>query len=127
QFAAQRAFVQCLDVFEPMFEAITAQIDFVFRHRVKHEGVVRVGGMSQGEDFVRHARTLMAARSVRKIRNAVIPSEVEGPRRKSSDVPRGPSTSLGMTGNANAVCVCEPEPIICIAWQNPLSAKVSAR
>ena len=51
QLAAKRSLVQRLNIFEPMLEAITAQVDLVFRHRVKHEGVIRVGRMAQGENF----------------------------------------------------------------------------
>ena len=50
QLAAQGALVQRLDVLEPMLEAIAAQIDLVFRHRVKHEGVIGIGRMAQGEN-----------------------------------------------------------------------------
>ena len=43
QLAAQRLFVQRLNILEPVFETITPQIDFIRRHRVKHESVVRIG------------------------------------------------------------------------------------
>ena len=58
QLAAHRAFVQRLDVLEPMLETVTAQVDLVLRHRVKHERVVRIGRMSEREDRVilRHRR-----------------------------------------------------------------------
>src|SRR2546430_7208188 len=47
-----------------MLEAIPAEIDFVFRDRIKHERVVRIGRMSEGEDFRRapHGRMLSASR-----------------------------------------------------------------
>ena len=50
EFAAHRALVQRLNIFEPMFESVAAQIDLVFRHRVKHEGVIRIGRMAEGEN-----------------------------------------------------------------------------
>src|SRR5439155_2776410 len=34
-----------------MVEPITTEIDFVLRHRIEHERVIRVGGMTQGKDF----------------------------------------------------------------------------
>src|SRR5438128_11950225 len=40
-----------------MVEPITTEIDFVLRHRIEHERVIRVGGMSQGtavRDGLRH-------------------------------------------------------------------------
>ena len=49
QVAAPRAFIQRLNIFQPMFESITAKIDFVFRHRIKHERIVRIRRVAQGE------------------------------------------------------------------------------
>jgi len=43
QFASKRSFIQRLNIFQSMLEPITAQIDFVFRYRIKHERVVRIG------------------------------------------------------------------------------------
>jgi hypothetical protein len=43
QLASHGAFVQRLNVFQLVFETIAAQIDFVRRHRVKHERVVGIG------------------------------------------------------------------------------------
>ena len=43
KLTAHRALIQRLNVFEPMFELVTAQIDLVFRHRIKHERVIRIG------------------------------------------------------------------------------------
>jgi hypothetical protein len=51
QFASNRAFVQRLNIFQSMFEPISAQIDLILRHRVKHERVIRIRGMTQGKDF----------------------------------------------------------------------------
>jgi hypothetical protein len=51
QFASNRAFVQRLNIFKSMLESISAQIDLVLRHRVKHERVIRIWGMPQGKDF----------------------------------------------------------------------------
>src|SRR2546423_11096212 len=34
-----------------MLEPVSAQIDLVLRHRVKHERVIRIWGMPQGKDF----------------------------------------------------------------------------
>ena len=66
QFAAKRALIQRLNVFEPMLEAIAAQIDLVFRHRVKHEGVIRIGRMAEGEN-IRSAAWPHASPSGRRI------------------------------------------------------------
>ena len=49
QLAPQRPLIQRLNIFQPMFETIAAQIDFVLRHRVKHEGVVWIGRVPEGE------------------------------------------------------------------------------
>jgi hypothetical protein len=37
-----------------MLEPVTAEIDFVFRHRVKHKGVIGIGRMTESEDAVVH-------------------------------------------------------------------------
>jgi hypothetical protein len=58
KLTAGGAFVQRLDILEPMLEPVTAEIDFVFRHRVKHEGVIGVGGMAESENAVVHRATL---------------------------------------------------------------------
>ena len=42
QFSSQCSLIQRLDVFEPMLEPITAEVDFALRDRIKHEGIVRV-------------------------------------------------------------------------------------
>jgi hypothetical protein len=42
QLAAARPFIQRLNVFQPMFKLVTAQIDLVLRDCVKHERVVRI-------------------------------------------------------------------------------------
>src|SRR5712664_4448520 len=34
-----------------MLEPVSAQVDLILRHRVKHEGVIRIRGMTQGKDF----------------------------------------------------------------------------
>ena len=49
--AALRPLIQRLNVFQPMFKSITSQIDFVLRHRVEHERVVRVGRMPKCKGF----------------------------------------------------------------------------
>jgi hypothetical protein len=46
QLAAPRPLIQRLNVFQPMFKLITAQIDFVLRYRIEHEGIVRIGRMA---------------------------------------------------------------------------------
>jgi hypothetical protein len=51
QLASKRALVQRLNVFQSMLETVPAQVDFILGHRVKHERVIRVGGMTQGEKF----------------------------------------------------------------------------
>jgi hypothetical protein len=57
QLASKRALVQRLNVFQSMFEPVPAQVDFILGHRIKHERVIRIWGMPQGEDvgvIVRH-------------------------------------------------------------------------
>src|SRR5580692_12477596 len=34
-----------------MLEPVSAQVDLILRHRVKHERVIRIRGMTQGKDF----------------------------------------------------------------------------
>src|SRR6266446_1254715 len=60
KLAAECPFIQRLDILESMFETITTKIDLVFRHRVEHECVVRIGGVSECENvpLQRHGRTL---------------------------------------------------------------------
>ncbi len=57
QLASKRALVQCLNVFQSMLEPVPAQVDFILGHRIKHERVIRIWGMTQGKDvgvIVRH-------------------------------------------------------------------------
>ena len=77
QFAAQRAFIQRLNIFQPMFETVTAQVDLVFRHGVKHERVVGIGGMTQGEGAVVHPHTLALRLDTVSTTNAVCVREAE--------------------------------------------------
>jgi hypothetical protein len=51
QLAALRPLIQRLNVFQPMFKPITAQIDFVLRDRVEHERIVWVGRMPKCKGF----------------------------------------------------------------------------
>ena len=46
QLAALRPLIQRLNVFQLMFKPITAQIDFVFRDRIEHKRIVRIGRMA---------------------------------------------------------------------------------
>ena len=43
QFAAPRPLVQRLNIFQAIVEAVTAEIDFILRHCIKHERVIRIG------------------------------------------------------------------------------------
>jgi hypothetical protein len=43
QFASKRPLVQRLNVFQSMLEPIPAQINLIFRHRIKHERVIWIG------------------------------------------------------------------------------------
>ena len=73
QLAAQRALIQRLNVFQPMLEAVAAQIDFVFRHRVEHERVVWIGRMTEGENgrIVRHGAHVSVSASLRKAKPVI--------------------------------------------------------
>ena len=51
QLAALRPLIQRLNVFQPMFKPITAQIDLVLRDRVEHERIVRIGRMAKRKGF----------------------------------------------------------------------------
>ena len=51
QLAALRPLIQRLNIFQAMVEPITTEIDFILRHRIEHERVIRVGGMTQGKSF----------------------------------------------------------------------------
>ena len=46
QLTALRPLIQRLNIFQPMLKPITAQIDFVFRDRIEHERIVRIGRMA---------------------------------------------------------------------------------
>src|SRR5947209_8317952 len=63
QLASHCPFVQGLNVFQAVFETVSAQVYLVLRNRVKHEGVVRIGRVSQRENFrgAPHRRMLTAA------------------------------------------------------------------
>jgi hypothetical protein len=70
KFAPRGPFVERLDVLEPMLEAVSTQVDLVFRHRVKHECIVGVRRMSERKDasFGRHGRMLSALFDARNYR-----------------------------------------------------------
>jgi hypothetical protein len=51
QLAAPRPLIQRLNVFQPMFKPIAAQIDFVLCYRVEHESIIRIRGVTQRKDF----------------------------------------------------------------------------
>jgi hypothetical protein len=51
QLAAPRSLIQRLNVFQPMLEPIPAQIDLILCHRIKHECVIRIRGVTQRKDF----------------------------------------------------------------------------
>jgi hypothetical protein len=53
QLAPGAALVERLDVLEDVLEFVAARIDLALRHRVEHEGIVRIGGVSEGQVFVR--------------------------------------------------------------------------
>src|SRR5687767_15868522 len=78
QLAAERALVQSLNVLESMLKTVAAQVNLVLRHRVKHEGIVRVGGVPQRKNgrCRRHGRTLTALTGNGKMvgRDSVEPS-----------------------------------------------------
>jgi hypothetical protein len=42
-----------LNIFQLMLEPISAQIDLILRHRVKHERVIRIWGMTQRKSLGR--------------------------------------------------------------------------
>src|ERR1700686_1733158 len=103
QLAAKCSLVQRLNVFQSMLEAIAAQIDLIFRDRIKHESVVRIRRMSESEDFGRapHCRMLSAAKGHATTR--VFPI---------------------------VICVIRALPIASDTWRRwrrPVSARVSAR
>jgi hypothetical protein len=65
EFAARGALVQRLDVLQNMGEMIAVRRDEVLRQRVKHEGVVRVGRVAEGQGRLFHPQKLNhAARAV---------------------------------------------------------------
>jgi hypothetical protein len=39
-----------LNILQSMLEPVSAQIDLILRHRVKHERVIRIWGVTQGKD-----------------------------------------------------------------------------
>ena len=49
QLAARGAFVQRLDVLEDVLELPAARVDLVLGERVKHERIVGIGRVAQGE------------------------------------------------------------------------------
>jgi hypothetical protein len=59
QLAALRPLIERLNVCQPMVEPITPQIDLILRHRIEHERVIGIGGMTQGKDFGDVLRTVM--------------------------------------------------------------------
>jgi hypothetical protein len=51
QLAALRPLIERLNVCQSMVEPITPQIDLILRHRIEHERVIGIGGMTQRKDF----------------------------------------------------------------------------
>jgi hypothetical protein len=51
QFAAKCPLIQRLDIFQSMLEPVPAQIDLILGHRIKHERVIRIRGVTQRKDF----------------------------------------------------------------------------
>jgi hypothetical protein len=51
QLSTPCAFIQRLNVFQPMFKPVTAQSDLVLRDRVKHERVVRIWRVAERKGF----------------------------------------------------------------------------
>jgi hypothetical protein len=49
QLAAPRPLIQRLNIFQPMVELITTEIDFVFRDSIEHERVIRIRRMTKGK------------------------------------------------------------------------------
>ena len=72
QLAAKGPFIQCLNIFKPMLETIPTQIDFVFRHRIKHESIVWIRRVTQRENarFRRHGCTLEVTAKRRNARGS---------------------------------------------------------
>ena len=54
--------IEGLNVLEPVFKTVSAQINFVFRDRVKHERVIGIGRMAESKNIRRmpHRRMLTA-------------------------------------------------------------------
>jgi len=67
QFALERSLVQRLNIFQPMLEPITAEIDFVFCDREKHKSIIWIWRMPQRENASvrRHGRMLSWQSSAR--------------------------------------------------------------
>jgi len=59
QFASNCAFVQRLNILQSMLEPVSAQVDLILGHRIKHERIVRIWGMTQGKDVTRVPGTAM--------------------------------------------------------------------
>jgi hypothetical protein len=65
EFAARGALVQSLDVLQNVLKMKTVRGNQIFRERIKHEGVVRVGRMTKSQSRFFHPRKLNhAARAV---------------------------------------------------------------
>lgn len=57
ELTSERPLVQRLDIFESTFEPVSAQVDFIPGHRVKHERVIWVWRVPKGKDVglvIRH-------------------------------------------------------------------------
>ena len=52
QIAALCPLIERLNIFQSMVEAITTEVDFIFRDRIEHEGVVGIRRMTKGKDFM---------------------------------------------------------------------------
>src|SRR5438045_9767877 len=59
KFASNCAFVQRLNSHQSMLEPVSAQVDLILGHRIKHERIVRIWGMTQGKDVTRVPGTAM--------------------------------------------------------------------
>src|SRR5215831_2736891 len=98
QFAAPRSLIQRLNIFQPMVETITAKIDFVFGHRVEHEGIVRIGRVTQRKEFSVLLRTMHE--SLRGLCKIYLRAEL----RESKSARPAPETKQPPRFRAAAVC-----------------------
>src|SRR5262245_45790413 len=120
QFAPLGPFIQCLNVFQAMFEPVTAEIDFVLRDRVEHKRVIRIGRMAERKNVGAVPLHLVTSSGFRFRNNQPRTRPVKAMRRCHLDL-RPKNKTAAARIRAAADCIEEPLTSLTAFLNNSLS------